>query len=245
MRFLLSSKGNPTLAMKIISLGFAEILRYWSSHYEYRRGELAKRVISEIMLTLILVGLASFTFNIQEAKAATITVPDDYPTIQEAIDHANEGDTISVRNGTYNEGATLKKNLTIIGENKLNTIIERLNASGLGDVYLANIRVNYLNARDSMSVWATGCCFPEVHVNSSARLLLSQSEAWKVHTYDKGEILGFYDFPFFGKIVFSFPFGFIVYLLPFFLALAVGGVFVAVYIRRKKLQSSGNKQAAR
>jgi parallel beta-helix repeat protein len=48
----------------------------------------------------------------------TFIVPDDYPTIQEAINAANEGDIIYVRFGTYRENIVLNKSLTIIGEDR-------------------------------------------------------------------------------------------------------------------------------
>jgi len=35
--------------------------------------------------------------------SSTIIVPDDYPTIQQAVDNARDGDTIFARNGTYPE----------------------------------------------------------------------------------------------------------------------------------------------
>ncbi len=182
----------------------------------------------------MLVGLGLSSSCIQRVNAAVIAVPDDYLSIQEAVNNADEGDSILIGNGTYDGGATLKKALMIVGEGKVNTVIEELNVSGLLDVHLKDICVNLLNARNRTSVWATGCRFPEVHISFGARLLLSQSEAWEVHTYDEGEILGFYDLPFFGKVVFSLPFGFIVYLFPILLALAVVAILVLVYIRRKK-----------
>ncbi len=55
-----------------------------------------------------------------DAEGRTITVDDDggedYETIQEAIDAADEGDKIEVREGTYYERITLDKTLTIEGE---------------------------------------------------------------------------------------------------------------------------------
>lgn len=53
----------------------------------------------------------------------SITIPDDFLTIQEGIDHAEPGSTIYVRNGTYIEHLTVNKPLAIIGENMLATII--------------------------------------------------------------------------------------------------------------------------
>lgn len=62
-----------------------------------------------------------------EAKSRTIIVPDDYSTIQEAINVANEGDTIFVKKGTYegpiNQTLVIDKTLAIVGEIADSTII--------------------------------------------------------------------------------------------------------------------------
>jgi len=57
----------------------------------------------------------------------TYYVPDDYPTIQEAVDAANPGDTIIVKSGTYYENVVLNKSLTLQGED-----VPTINAKGLG-----------------------------------------------------------------------------------------------------------------
>lgn len=201
-----------------------------------------KRTVSGIILILMLVGFVPFTFNVQRVQAVTITVPDDYSTIQEAVDHASEGEIINVRNGTYDGGVITNKSLALVGVNKIDTVIEQLNVSGFRDVYLTNLCVDFLDARNSTSVWATGCRFQKAYIDSNARLLMCQSEAWEVNTSDKGEILGFYDMPLFGRIMFSYPFGFVYYALAF---LTLAGVIVAVlvYVRQKKKQSSKTEQA--
>src|SRR3990172_1481546 len=52
----------------------------------------------------------------QSVRAATLIVPDDYPTIQAAIDAAGPGDTILVRPGTYIENLTLNKSIVLTAE---------------------------------------------------------------------------------------------------------------------------------
>ena len=47
------------------------------------------------------------------AEPSTIVVPDDYVSIQEAIDNALNGDTIFVKNGVYSEPVEIHKPLTI------------------------------------------------------------------------------------------------------------------------------------
>ena len=44
--------------------------------------------------------LGVFLYPVGSAGAATIYVPDDYPTIQDAIKAASDSDTIIVRPGT-------------------------------------------------------------------------------------------------------------------------------------------------
>ena len=53
----------------------------------------------------------------------TVTVPDDYPTIQEAIDNANNGDTVFVKSGIYYEEVEVDKSINLIGEDRNTTII--------------------------------------------------------------------------------------------------------------------------
>ena len=114
--------------------------------------------------------------------------------------------------------------------------IEQLNISGPENAYLTNMFVNQLHAQNSSNIWAKGCHFREVHIGFHAKLLLSQSEAWKVHTYDNGAILFFHDVPLFGRVVF--PFSFISYILPLVLTLAIATALLLVYVLRRKRQTS-------
>ena len=72
----------------------------------------------KILLTTALAVLFFAAFTASVVNAATIYVPDDYETIQDAVDNATAGDTIIVRDGTYNENVDVKKDrLTVRSEN--------------------------------------------------------------------------------------------------------------------------------
>jgi hypothetical protein len=81
----------------------------------------------------------------QEPIAANIVVPNDFPTIQKAINAANEGDVIKVLPGTYTEQLNITKSLTIIGSGAKSTIIEaplpleELELNLIGLPYIVNI----------------------------------------------------------------------------------------------------------
>ena len=79
-----------------------------------------------VLIALILMS-SIFTVVILKAYALpkTLIVPDNYATIQAAIDHANAGDTVFVKKGIYNESITIDKPLNLIGENPQETIIRQ------------------------------------------------------------------------------------------------------------------------
>jgi parallel beta-helix repeat protein len=70
-----------------------------------------------LLIPLIRIQISSISPNI-------IEVPDDFPTIQEAVDNATAGDTILVHNGTYYEHVWVWKSLTIIGDDPQITIVD-------------------------------------------------------------------------------------------------------------------------
>lgn len=108
-----------------------------------------KRTVSEITLTLLLIGMLTLAFNAQPVKAGTVTVPDDYPTIQEAIDNANEGDTIFVRNGTYYERIVVNKRVSLVGEEKWTTIIDGSNNTTPITILASGVNISGFTIRNS------------------------------------------------------------------------------------------------
>jgi nitrous oxidase accessory protein len=82
-----------------------------------------------VALLLVLVLIASSTVSFLPVKAGTrtIIVPDDYSTMEAAIANANNGDSVFVREGTYegslNQTLVINKAITLYGDNKDTTII--------------------------------------------------------------------------------------------------------------------------
>jgi len=85
-------------------------------------------ILRTALAVLIAVGLAAGPA--EHAHAATITIPDDYATIQEGVDAASPGDMVYVRADMYPEHVTISTSITLQGENRETTIIC---GSGSGD----------------------------------------------------------------------------------------------------------------
>jgi len=84
-----------------------------------------------IVLLVGIIAVVAILAIVGNVNADTITVGSggDYPTIQQAIDNASDGDTVFVYNGTYYENVIVNKTINLTGESKENTIIDG-NTSG-------------------------------------------------------------------------------------------------------------------
>jgi len=82
------------------------------------------RKVFYFLICLVFLSTSVTTLLNVKASPNTIKVPENYLTIQEAIDQANLGDIIQVSSGTYQETLFINKTLTLIGEDKNNTIVE-------------------------------------------------------------------------------------------------------------------------
>ncbi len=84
-----------------------------------------------IILALVSVYIPNNLIEGKPTSGSIIIVPDDYPSIQDAIDHANPGDIIKVKPGVYYENIVIDKTIELLGSGRDFTII---NANYSGDV---------------------------------------------------------------------------------------------------------------
>lgn len=93
------------------------------------RRKLPSLVVCVVLAIAMFVSVDLSFEVVTRAKSATIYVPYDYPTIQEAIDAASDGDTVFIYSCPdpilpYRESIVIDKNIDLIGEDRKTTIIE-------------------------------------------------------------------------------------------------------------------------
>jgi hypothetical protein len=143
--------------------------------------------IQIIMLLIVSVAQAAGIHDVRavvtQSTSAVINVPDDYTAIQEAIDAANDGDTILVAQGTYYENLNIqnKNNIILKGDGINRSIID---GSGIDRVihaqrnYDLSIVIEGFTIRNGSESWGAGiflntggpCC------NSSVNAVISNCE---------------------------------------------------------------------
>lgn len=117
---------------------------------------MSKRIAASTLLALLVMILFVSAFNNQilpSAYALTITVPDEYATIQAAIDAANVGDTIYVKDGTYVENVIVNKAITLVGQSMEGTIVNGGGGGSTIRVTASGATVRSLTARNSGSTY--------------------------------------------------------------------------------------------
>ena len=86
--------------------------------------------------------LADTTHQETVGAPLPIYVPDNYTTIQAAVDNAIAGDTIIVRDGTYSENVDVNKQLTIQSENGADkTIVQTVDSND----HVFEVTADYVN----------------------------------------------------------------------------------------------------
>lgn len=109
----------------------------------------------------------------------TINVPEDYSTIQEAIDAAINGDTIVVETGTYNENIVINKNIKLIGNYAVSGIIDgqgngpAVTIEGADDFLIQRFTIK---SQDSKGIY----CLGEELSKGSIKNTILKDSAWGI-----------------------------------------------------------------
>lgn len=101
----------------------------------------------------------------QTSQIRNLNKNEDYETIQQAINAASVGDVIYVGNGLYNENVVVNKTLSLIGENKFNTIIDGGDSGNVLLITADNVTVAGFTLQNSGLVLTVG----GVYIDHSVR----------------------------------------------------------------------------
>ena len=105
---------------------------------------LNKQTLIEIAMFLTLLSATLVVGFVVPARASIIQVPQDYPTIQEAVNAAGAGDTIQVDAGTYPENVKVTTSVTIAGASSTTTFVDGGSSDMVFDIQADNVELRDL-----------------------------------------------------------------------------------------------------
>ena len=108
-----------------------------------------RKIVGFLIVTMLIATTLPLISGDSTVLLKTIIVPDDYSTIQGAIDNSKKDDTIYVRNGTYYENIIIDKSIKIIGEDKDTTIIDGFRNGSVIKVLADNVFINDFTIQNS------------------------------------------------------------------------------------------------
>lgn len=102
-----------------------------------------------LILIFSYIPLSFPNLQIQIYETGIIVVPDNYSSIQKAVNNAKEGQKIFVRSGSYQEYVTIDKSISIYGENREDTVIEGNGSHILLEIHSDNVTISNLWLRNA------------------------------------------------------------------------------------------------
>jgi parallel beta-helix repeat protein len=128
------------------------------------------------------IGSSGYSASVEEGtiltvpiEPKTIVVPDDYATIQDAINNANNWDTVFVKNGTYAENLVVNKTVTLEGEDKTTVVIDGNKTGPAVIVDALNVTIEgftITNGTDGIELFSSGSTIRNNILTNSASIYL-------------------------------------------------------------------------
>ena len=147
------------------------------------KGIWAILVILIVLVTIVSCAAMPSAGGVSESEvkssSATIYVPDNYSTIQAAVDAATPGDMIIVRDGTYRENIDVKKRLTLKSENGSENCIVQAEDPGdnVFSVTADYVEISGFTVEAATWRWTNGGCVDKGNGHSSCFYF---SPPWKL-----------------------------------------------------------------
>ena len=121
-------------------------------------GEERAKIVSAFKITLLLTMIFILLPKVSVmAEPSILKVPDQYPTIQDAINNATDGDTIEVAAGIYYERIVVNKSVSLIGEDSQITIIDGSQTGIVVNITVSEVQLKGFTIRNGgsyMGIWA-------------------------------------------------------------------------------------------
>jgi parallel beta-helix repeat protein len=118
-----------------------------------------KKILGILAVMLLILMMIPISISSDATFGKTIYVDDDggadYTRIQDAIDAAEEGDTVFVYSGTYYENIDIGKSISLMGENKETTIIDGDQKGIVVNISSNGITINGFTIKNSYK-WSCG-----------------------------------------------------------------------------------------
>jgi len=138
--------------------------------------KLKKPILTSFAILFLLFTLLLGYKTSVNASPNIIYVPTNYPTIQEAINHATSGDIIFVHNGTYYEHIVIDKSVSLIGENRNLTIIDGEGAGSVIHVAANNVYISGFTIKEGgMGLYDSGIFIDHSGGNNVSRNTIANS----------------------------------------------------------------------
>jgi len=116
-------------------------------HFQQQSEDFFHSILVDVNANLIPYASQDGTYEM--LPLGTIIVPRDHSTIQEAINHANPGDTIFIRNGIYSENVVINKTLSLFGHAVETTVVDGNGVGNIIEITADNVTIKGFSIRKS------------------------------------------------------------------------------------------------